>query len=95
MTKGFGWGLVLGAFLFVSCASALKYPYFGMGISAECFDSSKLLGVNGNGDFDPDLDEPMKVCENYACVVSRIEVRERLETDLLTCQESLDACESQ
>lgn len=82
-----GWSIVL-----VACTTALKYPYYGMGMSEPCFDASTLLGVDDKG-FNSDLNEPMKVCKNFECLVMKLNDHERLETDLASCQADLKACE--
>ena len=89
-----GWGLVL-----MACTTALKYPYYGLGLSQQCVDEGVLLGVDGNGEFEENLNKPMRVCLNdsgpYDCVVMRLGDHERLETDLAACQADLKACEEQ
>lgn len=80
-------------FILIACASTLEYPYFGMDMSEACFDQATLLGVNGKGEFDEKLDEPMAVCKDFECLVMKINDHERLETDLAACRADLKACE--
>lgn len=91
--KIFALGFLFCIFTLAACASTLKYPYFGMGMDDRCFEEGTLLGVDGKGEFDPDLNEPMTKCRDFACVVEKVEVRERLEADLESCQIQLEDCQ--
>jgi hypothetical protein len=85
-----GWGA-----LFVACSTALTYPYYGIGLDDPCLEQGTLLGVNGKGEFDSKLDEPMTECSDYSCLIMKLHDHERLETDLETCEVALDACEEE
>ncbi len=86
---------VLGwALLFIACSTGMKYPYFGLDMPSPCYEQGTLVGIDENGDPDPDLNEPLLNCGKFGdCMVLKTETYERVLTDLYTCQESLKACE--
>lgn len=87
---------VLGwALLFVACSTGMQYPFFGLSISDDCYQSGKLVGIGEDGEHEPDLDEPLSNCQNFGdCLVLKTVTYERVLGDLNTCQEHLKSCES-
>lgn len=86
-------GLLFSFLILVACASTLEHPYFGLGMVESCFDQGTLLGVDGKGNFESSLNEPLSTCKNFTCLVMKLRDHERLESDLVACRSDLKACE--